>query len=309
MGTERVVASAVEQGDNQENPGAGLLARSEHANVRFSVFLADDVSAQSVAHGELVLQKRILRTLVAEREPDGRVLLVERPLPSHGGGYLLAAAGNAGMLRHFLTVNDVRHQPCQVDGLPGGWVLESVPDCQQLSDEVMDELPTGEATCPRSRPGPIGRRPSRTAWRHSTILRTTYPAVELDAEGGTTVKAHGLTLLERRVGGNAQGEPSAASPVAEATSLRRFDIRLGSNPPLSYLIQAMYGGVAIAEVRLRIAPGSGLLTNESVDFRLDCTGDPRRGGDGLLGVRRASTGNTPYPPPAEVRGRPRLSTG
>lgn len=194
-GTERVVASAVEQGDSKANPAAALLARSEHANVRFSVFVAEDGSAQSGAHGELVLQARILRTLVAEREPDGRVLLVERPLPSHGGGYLLAATGNVGRLRHFLAVNNVRHQPCPADGLPEGWALESVPDCQQLSDEVLDELPTGEATRPRSRLVRLvgGRAVQRGGIRQ--YLAYDLPGVELDAPAGTTVKAAGLTLV------------------------------------------------------------------------------------------------------------------
>ena len=289
-GTDRVITQAISTSESTPRAAQALLERSERDDVPFSLEVMEDGSA-ALPSRVVLLPHRILRSFVAVRDAgaEGQVILLERALPAHGGGYLLAAAENVSRLHHVLSVNHLQHQPCPTDGLPDQWALVFLPDCSELTERVRDELPNGDVVRSQARPVRLvgGRAIQRAGLRQ--YLAYDLPRVELDAPADTILSAAGLSLTERVNTPPTSSRESGGAPVGEVSTLRQFDIAINGTQARSFEIRATREGQAIGEVRLRIAAGGGLQTLSAGNFKLDPLGNPTTSSDGLLGVLDART--------------------
>jgi len=247
------------------------LAASEDDDVEFSASVDSDGEP---CGGDMafVLQKRCLRSFVWEfSEREDRFELRERPVPLHGDAMLLATTSNAGRVSHYLEINNLHHELLDTTGLPEGWLLVHVKNCERLTEEQRSTIPDGQGHAAKPRMVRLvgGRSVSRAGSRQ--YLPYDLPSIELDAPPGTVLCSSGLEFKE--------------VPAGEGrSSIRRFTVRRQDEQVRSYRIKATKDGEELSVAALRVAGDDSIRITPGRDYALDNMGLSSRDGEGLSGV-------------------------
>lgn len=259
-------------------PDGSLRALLESAthDVYFDARLEEEGSAP-VPLGQYVLQRSELRVLVWGVDyASQREELQEHPLPRHGHAYLLASQRVAPALQAWLGRGNVKHEIIEIEGLPAGWMLACLADCNALTDAAVNALPGTVMPPALDRILALvgGRSVSRSSKRQ--YLSYDLPSIELDAPHGTTLQVDAGLFLEE-VRSTAHGS---------MPGVRRFRIWLRDPARKSFRIAAVAGTRELATTTLRIAADSGEQVSLGRNFSLDPRGSPQGTLAGLRGTLR-----------------------
>lgn len=261
----------------------GALVESAAHDVYFDARLEEEGSA-AVPLGKYVLHRSELRVLVWGVDyASQREELQEHPLPRHGYAYLLASQRVAPALQAWLGRGQVKHEIVEIAGLPEGWLLACLTDCNALTDAQVDAMPGTVAVPALDRVVALvgGRSVSRASKRQ--YLSYDLPSIELDAPRSTILQADaGLFLEEIR-----------SSAHGSTPGVRRFRIWLRDMARKSFRIAAFHGKRELATTTLRIAPDSGEQVSMGRSFSLDPRGSPQGAMVGLRGTLRGDASAGP----------------
>ncbi len=277
MGLEASTTESVDL--NGSEAARALLGASARGDVLFE---AEHVMADSAHNlGQAVLSREILRVLCWVHEPIARRdELRERPLPLHGGAYLLVPPGNRRAAMDYLQREEIDYNEIPTDGLPEGWWFVWIGCCEALSDEQRDTLPDGKDRTTRSRSRIVRLVGGRSVRRHGSRMFLPYdlPAVELDAPPGTALTADGLRLTEE-VGG-----------VQENTfGIRRFSLEITDRTRRYFEISALRpDGAFEGSATIKVTSLHNEFVGQGDDFSLDAMGNPVANRHGLRGVLGAA---------------------
>lgn len=287
-GTE-AATTADDTSDDIQAAARAALSFSSSEDVEFVAVHVPESSAE-VALGSVFLRKAILRILVWSYDDfTQKDELHEHALPLNGPAFLLAAASNANQLVQWLKREQVFHQVLETSGLPEGWLLVCLPDCQALTQEQRASIPDGE--CERAQHRAIRLVGGRSVRRGGLKQYMSYdlPIVELDAPEDAQIRAVGLRLME---------EPKNEH-LAFRSAIRRFRVTPEKLGPRSFTIVASLHHQLLGSVTLRVAADSGEQVEVGRNFSLDSQGGPRHDDLGLRGV-------LPMAPDREANESPRF---
>lgn len=286
QGTEPVTTT---NDTNVEAQAAALSALSDSSSqdVEFCAALVQDGSVPTTL-GNISLRKAILRVFIWNYDPyTHRDELHEHPLPVNGAAFLLAPPNNSNQLYSWLAREQIAHSLIDTSGLPRGWVLVCLPECQVLTQQQRDDMPDGEFGRDQHRAiRLVGGRSVRRAGIKQ-YMPYDLPSIELDAPVGTVLQAAGLNLNEEGI----------SKDAAFKSGIRRFHLTPQQLGPKSFIIRAILHDRPLGTATLRVAADSGELVEMGKAFSLDPQGNPTHNGGGLRGVL-ASTAvahATPYP--------------
>lgn len=254
------------------------LSDSATQEVYFDARLEEDGS-EPASLGRFVLPRSELRVLVWGVDyARQREELQEHPLPRHGCAYLLATQRVANDFLAWLERSAVDHEIIDIDGLPPGWILACLIECNALTEAHVQALP-GFIDAPQANRVLAfvgGRSVSRASKRQ--YLSYDLPTIELDAPRGTRFKVDAGLFLD---------EAGPALPGGKF-GVRRFKVSLGNTAQRSFTITAVHGARELATVTLRVAPDSGEQVALGKDFSLDRQGNPQGASTGLRGALSAA---------------------
>jgi hypothetical protein len=200
--------------------------------------------------------------------------LRERPLPQVGIANLLICSQRAQHIKNEFRKTEVKFQDLQVDGLPDGWLLICITECERLSAAQKMMIVDGKSERIQQRAFRLlGGRPIRRAGLQQ-YLSYDLPLLELNAKAGTTVHAEGLNFIEE----------DKVENLNFQSSIRRFRINPIRQGASLYTIRAICDGSVINTQTLRIAPESGERVEMGKQFSLGTLGETRFDGLGLRGV-------------------------
>lgn len=281
-GTEAATTDANTNAGAQAAASA-MLSCSSREDVEFVAIHVPEASGE-VALGNVFLRKAILRVFIWSYDDFSRKdELREHALPLNGPAFLLAAASNARQLEGWLKREQVSHQVLETSGLPEGWLLVCLTDCQALTQEQRASMPDGESERAQHRPIRLvgGRSVRRGGLRQ--YMSYDLPIVELDAPEGAQVRAVGLRLEEER----------KSEDPAFLSGIRRFRVTPEELGPRSFTIAASLHDRPLGSITLRVAADSGEQVEMRRAFSLDSEGSPRKDGQGLRGILPMILGRGP----------------
>ncbi|MBM4125389.1 MAG: hypothetical protein FJ246_10660 [Nitrospira sp.] len=285
-----------------------LVAQAGTADVDFTATFVEGGDENGQCLRQLVLPMRRIRVLAWD-VPDSALgqELIERGVPLSGPCFLLYADDQANILTRHLGASLARWEPFHSTGLPLGWSLGGIHNCQLLSPEQREMLAGGHGvTSGIARIHLVGGRPLLRGGSR-TFAFYDLPIVELEGPDDASIEADGLDLKDLRGEMGLQGAarmPRTGNgfPPPRGSGIRRFAVQVVDDRRASFQIRAVHNGQTVATTRLKVSVSGGMGSFSSRAIGVGPLGQVAVSGPALLGVVRDAQGHpVAGTPPVAIR--------